>query len=146
MHVWSHRNQWRQTKHIAELCRTGTIQSTCSWNRPHSCSPWSKHKQADKQCYICTTIIANVHSYQGQWWSIFNIHLERDRLECMTCSITPGRQYIPVADGAMVAAVWLDQLTSVTVSNTTTFVPLDNTKMDRQLTQNILIINLLCRI
>ena len=46
-------------------------------------------------------------------------------------SLMAGSIIIPVTDGAMVAAIRLDQLTTITVSNATTLVPLDNTKMGR---------------
>lgn len=42
----------------------------------------------------------------------------------------------------MVTTIRLDQLTAVTESNTATLVPLENVKTARNLTQNILVINL----
>ena len=41
---------------------------------------------------------------------------------------------LPVADGAVMATIWLDQLTALTVTNTTTLVALYDTKVAREFT------------
>lgn len=48
---------------------------------------------------------------------------------CTWASIT-----LPVTDGAVMATIWLDQLTTLTVTNTTTLVALYDTQVARELT------------
>ena len=62
---------------------------------------------------------------QGQWWSIFSTHLQGEH----SSNVHNGRagrkrgmkKDLPATSGAMVAPVWLDELTIATIPDPTMF-------------------------